>query len=172
MPDNAGQNRFINAAVKAKDLFIKYFFPVIKIIAPSFLLVAAVFIILLLTGLGDLLGSSLAALTGMVPAVLIIAAVCFIPAISPLLGPGLLIAIAAGIVTGEQIAAGAVIPLMALPALLAVDVQIGGHFIPPGFALGINEPETINAGVPGIVFTRLITIPAALLLVCVVLFIL
>jgi PTS system glucitol/sorbitol-specific IIC component len=50
---------------------------------------------------------------------------------------------------------------MALPALLAIDAQIGGDFVPAGLALGEEEPETINAGVPPVLFTRLITVPVA-----------
>ncbi|MCL1814718.1 MAG: hypothetical protein FWG27_02705 [Treponema sp.] len=138
--------------------------PVLKIMAPSFILAAVIFVLLLVTGLGDVIGKELAALTGPVSAALIIFAVCFIPALSPLLGAGLLIAIAAGVFTGERIAAGAVSPFLALPALLAIDAQIGGSFIASRFTMGENDPETINAGVPGIVFTRLITIPIAVIL--------
>jgi PTS system glucitol/sorbitol-specific IIC component len=164
MHDKPEQNQFIDFAKQTNDFFKRRILPVLKMMAPSFLLGLVIFMILLFTGLGDMLGDSLAALTGTIPAVLIIFAACLIPALSPVLGPGLFAAIAAGILTGEQIAAGAATPLMALPALLAIDAQIGGSFIPPGFALGVNEPETINTGVPEIVFTRLITVPAAVLL--------
>ena len=157
-------------AEKAKVFFIKYVLPialpVLKVMGPPVGLGLAVFLILYLTGLGAVLNNSLTGLTGVIPAALVIFAVSFIPVISSLLGPGLLIAVAAAVLTGEQIAAGAVIPLMALPVLLVIDAQIGNNFIPPGFSLGINEPETINAGVPGIVFTRLITVSAAVLLAC------
>ena len=160
------KDRFNDFSGKANDFFKRIILPVLKILAPPFLLGLAFFVVLLLTGLGDMLGNNLSALTGSIPAALIIFAVCFIPALSPLLGPGLLIAIAAGVLTGEQIAAGAAIPFMALPALFAIDAQIGGSFIPPGLVWGVNEPETINAGIPGIVFTRLIMLPAAVLLTC------
>ena len=163
MPDKSG---FIGFAEKAKDLFTRTILPALKVMAPSFFLGCAVFLILLFSGLGDMLGNNLAAMAGPIPAALIVCAVCFIPALSPLLGPGLVIAIAAGVLTGEQIAAGKVIPFIALPALFAIDVQIGGSFIPPGLVMGINEPETINAGVPGIVFTRLIILPATVVLAC------
>ena len=140
--------------------------PILKKMAPSVLLGAVLFILLFWTGIGDKIGQELAALTGPVPALFIIFAICLIPSVSPVLGPGLLIAIAAAIFTGEQIAGGAAKPVLALAALLALDTQLGGSFIPPRLVLGENEPETISAGVPGIVFTRLITIPIAVVLAC------
>ena len=142
----------------------KKMLPVLKIIGPPFFLGLALFIALFWTGLGNMLGNELMEMTGPVQALLILFAVCFIPAASPILGPGLLIAVGAAVFTGERIAAGEAAPFLALAALFAIDVQIGGNFIPPGLVLKENEPETINAGVPGIVFTRLITIPLAVAL--------
>ena len=140
--------------------------PVLKIMAPSVILGLGVFILLFWTGLGDMIGTELAAVTGTIPALLIIFIVCFIPAISPVLGPGLLAALCAGVLSGEQLAEGAIKPIVALAALLAIDAQFGGSFIPSGYALGENEPETISAGVPPIVYTRLITVPLAVVIAC------
>jgi len=151
--------------------FFRVIFPIMKILAPNLLLGSVIFILLLVTGLGDIIGNDLAAYVGPIPALLIICATCLVPALSPLLGPGILIALAAGILTGEQIAAGAATIFLALPALFAIDVQMGSSFIPPRLTLKENEPETINAGVPGIVFTRLITIPLAVILACIFTFI-
>ena len=146
--------------------FGKKILPALKIMAPSVLLGLSLFILLFLSGLGSIIGSEIALLTNPVLALLIIFVVCLIPSVSPILGPVLLIAIAAAVFTGEQIAEGAVNPSVALAALLALDAQLGGSFIPPRLALGEHEPETINAGVPGIVFTRLITVPLAVLAAC------
>ncbi|MCL1928562.1 MAG: hypothetical protein FWG07_07205 [Treponema sp.] len=161
---------FLERAVRIiLDLLVRLgrqILPVLKAMAPSVLLGAVTFILLFLTGLGDTIGRELALLTGIVPALLIIFAICFIPAVSPVLGPGIIIAVAAAIFTGEQIAGGMAKPVVALAALLALDAQLGGSFIPPNHVLGENEPETISAGVPGIVFTRLLTVPAAVLLSC------
>ncbi|GHV85537.1 hypothetical protein AGMMS50230_11450 [Spirochaetia bacterium] len=129
-----------------------------------------VFFLLLGTGLGDRIGENLAALIGPLPAALVVAGISFIPIFSPLIGPGLIIVLAVGLLTGEQIAAALVTPFMALPALFAVDARINGGFISRGMAFGENEKDTINAGVPGIVFTRLILLPAAVLLVCLISF--
>ena len=179
MPDNIKQQLSATAKKlyvflgKAARLTIKLLvsfgrkmLPVLKIMAPSVLLASVVFILLFWTGLGDMIGRELALFTGPVPALLIIFAICLIPALSPILGPGIIIAIAAAVLTGEQIAGGMAKPVLALAALLAIDAQLGGSFIPPNHVLGENEPETISAGVPGIVFTRLITVPAAVVLSC------
>ena len=169
MIGRAGKKIGVAAGKKGGKGFIflckKVLLPLCKIMGPPLFVALLVFAILFFSGLGDIIGSEFAALTGAVPALLIIFFVCFIPAISPILGPGLLLAIATAILCGEQIAAGTVIPLIALPALFVIDAQIGSSFIPYGLTMGENEPATVNAGVPMIVFTRLITIPVSLALV-------
>jgi len=142
-------------------LLAKYVWPAVKIILPPLITGALVFAALNGSGLVRAMIDDLAPVTGFVPAALLLLLISLIPVISPLVGPGIIIAVLAVILTGEQIAAGAVTPLMALPAFCAIDVLIGGKIIPRAFALGETEPETIDAGVPVIFFTRLITIPAA-----------
>jgi sorbitol-specific phosphotransferase system component IIBC len=112
------------------------------------------------------MGETLARHTGPVPAALIVFGICFIPLLSTLTGPGLIIVLAAGILTGEQIAAAEASPFLALPVLLALDARLGGGFISPGLAFGEDEKETLNPGLPGIVFTRLMLLPAALAALC------
>ena len=173
MPDNPVLNEILSSLKKfylffihkALPAFVKKAVPALKKMAPCLLLGIVVFVLLFWTGLGDIIGDELSLITGTVPALLIIMAMCLIPSVSPMLGPGLIIVLAAGVLTGEQIASGKATLLMALVFLLALDAQIGGSFIPPGFAMGENEPDTISIGVPGIVFTRLITVPAAVVLV-------
>jgi PTS system glucitol/sorbitol-specific IIC component len=145
-------------------LFCRKSQPAVKVLAPPVFLGIAIIVLLQWTGLGIMINEELGVFLNPVLAFLFFIAICFIPAVSPVLGPGLIIAILAGVLTGEQIAAGMATPVLAITALLAIDAQIGGGFIPHGLALGEHEPETISAGVPGIVFTRLITVPAALLL--------
>ena len=159
---NGAAGNFSVFLSKAKKLSGK----LLKKMAPSVLLGSAVFIFLFWAGLGDSIGNELAALSGPVRALFLIFAICLIPSVSPLMGHGMVLAIAASILTAEQIAEGMVKPIMALAALLALDAQFGGGFIPPGLALGENEPETISAWVPAIVYTRLITVPLAVVLVC------
>jgi PTS system glucitol/sorbitol-specific IIC component len=116
------------------------------------------------TGIGKLIANSIAPLAGSLPGMLVICIICAIPIISPIIGPGAVIAQIVGVLVGQQIAAGAIKPAMALPALFAINPQVGGDFVPVGLALGEAEPETINIGVPAVLFSRLITGPAAVII--------
>jgi len=151
----------IGLFLKHAGLFLKRVFIVIRPALPTLFGAALVFAGLYYTGLERTMTDNLSLAIGFIPAVLLVALISFIPFFSPLLGPGLLVALLAGLLTGEQLAAGLTNPFMLLPALFAIDVQIGNRFIPRSFALGETEPETLNAGVPGVFFTRLITVPAA-----------
>ena len=64
----------------------------------------------------------------------------------------------------DMIARGGIKPQLALPALFAIDGQVGGDFVPVGLSLGEAEPETIELGVPAVLFSRLITGPLAVII--------
>ena len=96
---------------------------------------------------------------------IIISIICAIPVLSPLLGPGAVIAQVVGTLIGSTlIASGSMSAHLALPALFAINPQVGCDFIPVGLALGEAEPETVEVGVPAILFSRLITGPVAVIL--------
>ena len=87
-----------------------------------------------------------------------------LPFLSPILGPGAVIAQVVGTLLGAQFATGAIPAKYALCALFAIDAQVGGDFVPVGLSLGEAEPETIELGVPAVLFERMITGPLSVLL--------
>ncbi len=137
---------------------------VIRHILPFMAFVAMIIGIIQGSGLGDVIAKSISPFAGSLPGMLIISLICAIPVISPIIGPGAVIAQVVGVLVGEQIGRGAINPSFALPALFAIDAQVGCDFIPVGLSLGEAEPETISAGVPAVLFSRMITGPIAVVI--------
>lgn len=168
----AGKQNFLVRMGKGVGAVIGKFFQaardtiemVIKHILPFMAFIALIIGIINGTGLGTVIANTIAPLAGTLVGMLVISIVCAIPIISPVIGPGAVIAQIVGVLIGQQIAIGAISPAMALPALFAINSQVGCDFVPVGLALGEAEPETINAGVPAVLFSRLITGPISVVI--------
>lgn len=137
---------------------------VVRIILPFIAFISLIVGIINSTVIGDFLANTLSPLASSLPGLLLLSVIIAIPFLSPLLGPGAVIAQVIGVLLGTQIAAGSIPPQYALPALFAINPQVGCDFIPVGLALGEAEPETVEIGVPAVLFSRLITGPLAVVI--------
>lgn len=137
---------------------------VVRNILPFIAFISLLIGIITATGIGDLLANTLAPLASSLPGLLLLSVIIAIPVLSPVLGPGAVIASVIGVLLGQQIGAGNIPPQYALPALFAINPQVGCDFIPVGLALGEAEPETVEVGVPAVLFSRLITGPLAVVI--------
>lgn len=103
-----------------------------------------------LAGLIQPMGGSLLGLLGL-------GIICSIPGLSAILGAGAVAAQMFSTVIGELIAAGSIPPVMALPALFAINCQCACDFIPVGLGMTEAKPETTQVGIASITISRFAT---------------
>lgn len=137
---------------------------VIKNVIPFIAFIAFVIGLILETGIGTWLANGLSGLADNIWGLLLLSVIIGLPVLSPLLGPGAVIAQIIGTLIGVLIGQGSVSPALALPALWAINPQVGCDFIPVGLALGDAEPETVEIGVPAVLFSRMVTGPLAVVI--------
>lgn len=137
----------------------KAFKTVLDTIIPFLVFVTTMFTLITKTGIGQVIANGLSDLASSPMGLIVLALTITFPLISPIVGPGAVIQQTIGALIGGLIAQGSVPLSMALPAVFAVHQPSGADFIPVGMSLCEAEPETVEIGVPAVLYSKFIVAP-------------
>ena len=174
-PDNAGSFSFLRLIEKIGlniGNVVTLFFQsgkeavdiMIKTVVPFMAFISVFIAIINSTAIGTTIAKLLTPLSGSIIGLVVLALICGIPFLSPILGPGAAIAQVVGVLIGAKIGAGEISPVFALPALFAINVQVGADFLPVGMSMQEAKPETIEIGTPAVLLSRQLTGPLAVII--------
>lgn len=137
---------------------------VIETVLPFMVFISLIVGVVNYTGVGNWLAGVIAPVMSNLPSMVVMSFVCVLPFLAPILAPAAAVGQVASILIGTQIAAGAIAPVFALPALFAINAQVGSDFIPVGLSLAEAKDETVSLAIPTFLFSRMITGPLSVLI--------